>query len=596
MALLLSCREIGKVYGSLTLFEGISFSISDGDRVGLIGPNGSGKTTLLEIVAGRVSVSNGEVASRKLLRLAYVPQDPQFEEGDTVRGVLESTPMFGVHDELEREGRLNLTLGRTGFTDPGVAVETLSGGWKKRLAIARELLKAPELLILDEPTNHLDVDGIVWLEKLLKSAAFASLVVSHDRYFLENTTNSMMEINRAYPDGLFAVKASYGDFLVKKADLLHAQSKRQEALENMVRREVEWLRRGPKARTTKSKSRIDAAGRLIGELKTTNARTSTRTASFDFIATDRQTRRLVDVKGISKTLGGRELFSDLSFVLSPGVRLGLLGPNGSGKTTLLKLLAGEIQPDAGVVTRADAVKTLYFDQNRDQLDPAITLKRALAPDSDSVVYRGLPVHVHSWAARFLFRVEQLELRVGSLSGGEQARVLIARLMLQSADLLLLDEPTNDLDITTLEVLEESLIEFPGAVVLVTHDRYMLDRVSTTIVGLSPEGAEVYADCSQWEKEQSARKPVKDPAKAADSRSGGAKKKLSYTESREFDQMEARIQEAEARLGEAHAEMQNPEGSSDAATMHRRYDSMQEAQTAVDGLYARWADLEAKLVS
>jgi ATP-binding cassette subfamily F protein uup len=276
----------------------------------------------------------------------------------------------------------------------------------------------------------------------------------------------------------------------------------------------------------------------------------------------------------------------------------LLGANGSGKTTLLRILAGEMDPDSGTVERADAIKILYFDQNREQLDPAVTLRRALAPHGDSVIYRDRPIHVNGWAARFLFRTEQLELPVGNLSGGEQARVLIARLMLQPADVLLLDEPTNDLDIPTLEVLEDSLSDFPGALVLVTHDRYMLDRVSTVILGLSEDGeAALYADCAQWEQEQAGRKPARESPRAQavpDTRPEAGKKKLSYIEDREFQQMEASILEAEGRLQAAQSDLQNPEGSADARTMQKRYEALLTAQSAVDLLYARWADLEAKL--
>jgi len=320
------------------------------------------------------------------------------------------------------------------------------------------------------------------------------------------------------------------------------------------------------------------------------------TARIDFNATDRRTKRLIEARHVSKAMGGRTLFSDLSFVLSPGARLGLLGPNGSGKTTLLQLLTGEREPDAGEVARADNVRIVYFDQNREKLDPAVTLRRALAPEGDSVMYRGRTTHVAGWAARFLFRNDQLELPVGRLSGGEQARVLIARMMLDPADVLLLDEPTNNLDIPTLEVLEDSLLDFPGAIALVTHDRYLLDRVSTTIVGLDGMGnAALYAECAQWEQEMAVarRREQREPAAAAASPKAAPKKKLSYHESREWEQMEARILEAETALRRAQDEMQNPQSSADATVMRSRYEAMQAAQVRVDELYVRWAELEAK---
>ena len=338
---------------------------------------------------------------------------------------------------------------------------TLSGGWKKRLAIAEALVQNPDILLLDEPTNHLDLAGIEWLESLLERANFASVVVSHDRYFLENVTNEMVEIDRAYEDGALRVRGNYSAFLEAKEEHLHAQRNRQEALENRVHTEIEWLRRGPKARATKAKARIEKAHKMIGELAEMKTRSNTSTAQIDFSATNRQAKQLIELDEVSCAIGDRVLFEKLHFRVTSGMRVGLVGPNGSGKTTLLRLLRGDLQPIAGKIRKADPLRMVYFDQNR-ELDPDLLLRRALAPDSDAVIYQDQVIHVASWAARFLFTGEDLNRRVGKLSGGERARVLIAQLMLQPADVLLLDEPTNDLDIPTLEILEESLLEFRGA--------------------------------------------------------------------------------------------------------------------------------------
>jgi ATP-binding cassette subfamily F protein uup len=598
MALLLSCQSISKTYGAEPLFENISVGVSDGDRVGLIGPNGSGKSTLLQILAGMKEPDDGIVSIRKLVRLSYVPQETEFAAGTTVRQILEE-PLSGEGlEEQERTARLATIQGAFALPPLEAIASSLSGGWKKRLAIARGLVAQPDVVLLDEPTNHLDLEGILLLEKLVKTSEFACIFVSHDRYFLENVATDMAELSRAYPGGMFRMKGNYSEFLERKQEFLTAQSREQDALANQVRREVEWLRRGPKARTTKSKARIDAAGRLMDQLADVSARSRTSTAQIDFTASDRRTKRLVEVEGVSKSLGGNTLFRNIDLVLSPGTRIGIAGRNGTGKTTLLRLLKGELDADSGSIRRADALRIVYFDQNREQLDPDVTLRRALAPEADSIIYRDRSVHVMGWARRFLFRPEQLELPVRRLSGGERARVLIARLMLQPADLLLLDEPTNDLDIPTLEVLEESLTDFPGALALVTHDRYMLDRVSTAVLGLDGEGgAALYADYSQWEQAQTAQPKARKESPAAripDPQAAPAKKRLSYLEQREWDSMEEKILQAESSLAERQAELDAATAAGDPARLHTAYGEFLAAQQEVEALYQRWSELETKL--
>jgi ABC transport system ATP-binding/permease protein len=594
MSLLLSCNSISKSFGSRQLFRGISLGLEEGERLGLMGPNGSGKSTLLKILAGLIGPDSGAVSARRNLKVGYVPQEATFDPGLTVEQVVAAAIADRHLDDAERAAAINVAIGRAGFSGGAQPVDSLSGGWQRRLAIARELVREPDLLFLDEPTNHLDIEGILWLEKLLTGAAFASVVVSHDRYFLDNVVNDMAEINRAYPEGIFRVEGGYERFLEKKEEFLLSQASRQESLANKVRREVEWLRRGAKARTGKSRARIDEAGRLISELNEMEQRAVKGVARIDFTATDRRTKRLVSVESISKELGGRTLFRDLDFTLGPGARLGLLGLNGTGKTTLLRILAGEIAPDAGTVERADGLRIVYFDQAREKLDLSATLREGLGAHGDTVIFRDRPIHVAGWAKRFLFDAGQLDRPISSLSGGEQARVLIARLMLQPADLLLMDEPTNDLDIPTLEVLEDSLTEFPGALVLVTHDRFLLDRVSTAVLGLDGRGgAGLYADYWQWEALQLTRKPEPKAEKAAQPKSQPApgKKRLSYLEQREWEDMETRILEAEQAVETSREEVQA--SSSDPAKLRAAYERMQSAEAEVERLYARWAELEAK---
>ena len=605
---ILNGQSLRKAYGATPLFDNIAFTVSEGDQIGVVGPNGSGKSTLLEILAGNIEPDAGEVSRRKLARVGYIAQNSEFAAGDTIRSVVQQALTRIRAPQAEHEARLAETLGRAGFEDFDVHAATLSGGWRKRLAIAEALVQRPDVLLLDEPTNHLDLAGIEWLEKLLLNAPFAYVVVSHDRYFLENVAHTMVELNRMYAEGILTVRGNYSEFLEKKDEYLLAQTKRQDALENRVRTEIEWLRRGPKARTTKSKARIDSANSMIGNLAEMRSRSQTAAAGIDFSATDRKTKRLVELEGVSCTMGDQVLFDKLDFILTAGMRLGLVGPNGSGKTTLLRLLRGELQPDTGEIRRAQSLRIVYFDQNR-QLDTKLTLRRALAPDSDSVVYRDRVQHVASWAERFLFTSEQLNQPVERLSGGERARVLIAKLMLQPADLLLLDEPTNDLDIPTLEILEESLLEFPGALVLVTHDRFMLDRVSTTVLGLDGRGgAERFADYSQWNAWKNERGQKKNsgisPRSAGGSRvaadnaqpaaSGAGKKKLSYMESREYATIEQDLADAEEQLQQHRDALADPAIATDASGLQQASTAVAAAEALVDALYLRWTELEAKL--
>ncbi len=597
---ILNAQGLSKSFGAAPLFENVWFTVGEGDRIGLIGPNGSGKSTLLQILIGRMPPDSGEIAVRKLARLSYIAQESQFAPGETVRSIIQRALGAASVPRAEWEGRAAETLGRVGFDDFNQDATALSGGWRKRLVIAEALVQEPDVLLLDEPTNHLDLAGIEWLEGLLESAPFACVVVSHDRYFLENAATSVVELNRLYPEGIFRVDGNYSAFLEKKEEFLEAQAKRQEALENRVRNEIEWLRRGAKARTSKSKARIDKAQEFIRELADMDTRMRSASAKIDFSATDRKTKRLIEMRKVSFRIGERALFEDLDFIVTAGMRVGLVGPNGSGKTTLLRLLRGDLPPSTGEIRRADSLRIVHFDQNR-EIDPTLTLARALAPDSDSVIYGERVIHVASWASRFLFTAEQLNQPVSRLSGGERARILIAKLMLEPADVLLLDEPTNDLDLQTLEILEESLLEYGGALVMVTHDRYLLDRVSTVVLGLDGMGAAArFADYSQWDAWQRARKQAmaaesrrRDLTPTARTAASSAKKKLSYLEAREFAAIEQRIAEAEQALAAARGAFEDPAIACDAPRLLAAEAETIAAQKVVDDLYARWAELEQK---
>jgi len=597
--LLLSCQDVTKAFGAAPLFERLSFGVFEGDHVGVVGPNGSGKTTLLKVLAGIEPPSSGTRAARKRLRIGYVAQDPVFS-GATVGAVLREALADRGLDEHEADGRIAVAMGKAGFTDLAQATSTLSGGWKKRLAIARELLREPELLLLDEPTNHLDLDGILWLEELLPREPEAFVAVSHDRYFLEAVAGRMIELNRAFAEGLLDVDGGYRHYLEVKDAALAGQAAYQDSLRNRVRGELDWLSRKARARTRKAQARVDEAGRMQAELADLDARARSDSVAIDFAGTARRTRRLVVVEGLEKRFGDRAVVRGLDLVLSPGLRLGLVGANGSGKTTLLRLLAGLDAPDAGTVTHAPNLRVVTFDQHRARLDPALSLRRTLAPAGDSVVSEGRAIHVAGWAKRFLFRSEQLDTPVGRLSGGEQARAVIARLMLEPADVLLLDEPTNDLDIPTLEALEESLLDFPGALVLVTHDRYLLDRVSTRLLALDGRGGVVpFADYEQWERGREAEEKDETPAARASpprapAAPAGKPRRLGHFEQREWEGMETRILEAERKLDESRQAAEDPAVASDHNALRVRLEALVAAQAEVDALYARWAALEAKV--
>jgi ATP-binding cassette subfamily F protein uup len=645
----LTARNLAKTYGTRHLFSGVGLALEERERMALIGPNGSGKSTLLKILASFEDADEGTVQFRKGVRAAYVAQADVFPEGSTVLSAvtdaLHEARRAGqaphLHDDHEADLAAEQTLLRVGIGGgKGDAIEnwdqptaSLSGGQRKRLAIAREAAKEPDVLLLDEPTNHLDVEGIEWLESLLREGSFASIVVTHDRAFLESVATRIVELSHAYPQGTFSVDGQYTEFLRRKEEFLDGQAKQQQSLANTVREDLRWLGRGAQARRTKSKSRIEASYERMDQLADLRARnTPQKAAGIEFGGTGRQTLKLITARAITKDLGGKRLFTDLDLVLSPGQILGLMGPNGSGKSTLIKVLMGEMEPDAptakavkeaeaqvipgapdvGTIRRADRLRVVLFSQHRTELDPSQTLAEAMSP-SDSVIYRGRTIHINTWASKFLFHPEQLKAPVRALSGGEQARVHIARLMLEPADVLILDEPTNDLDIPSLEVLEESLEEFPGAVILVTHDRAMLSRLSTQILALDGQGgAKFFADYEQWvargkdrsaavasdDKRASGAKADTSTASASSGSSGPPaalqqKKKLSYNEQRELAQMEASIGEGEAEVKRLESEMNSPEVMAD----HRRFAEVcreiGEVQKKVAEMYARWEELEEK---
>ena len=604
MAAMIYGQQLSKAFGAKTLFKDITLGISEKDRIGVIGPNGSGKSTLLRILQGEETADQGTVMRKQHLRVAYIPQQATFDPQGTVGGVIEQAARNSGVSSDECFARAQATLGRMGFEDFDAGIDTLSGGWKKRLAIACGFVQQPDVMLLDEPTNHLDVEGMQWLEDVMVQAPWAWMTVSHDRWFLEQATNSILELNSRYPNGFFQVPGSYSEFLSKRAEYQQNQSEQAQALAGQVRREIEWLRRGPKARTTKAKFRVEKAHAMQHTLAETTARLQETKSTIEFETSGRKTKRLITLEHVSKTFGRHRLFHNLELVCSPKVTMGILGLNGSGKSTLLKVIIQAISPDEGTVKHAENLKLVYFDQHREQLDLSQTLRKALSETGHTVTYRDRTMHISAWAKRFQFTQEQLDIPVHLLSGGEQARAAIAQLMLQPADVLILDEPTNDLDIPTLEILEESLRDFPGAVVLVTHDRYMLMKVCNQFLGLDGKGHHgLFADYGQWEtwlrtqpgKEtnRTSKEKASPPAPRKQNRRSSPKK-LTYKEQKEYTGMEERIHVAEAHCDRCRAKSEDPKIASDYEQTQIAYEELNAAEQEVERLYARWAELEAKL--
>jgi len=662
--MLLVASNLAKSHGMRELFRGVSISVADGDRVGFIGPNGAGKTTLLRMIAGAEQPDDGIVRTQRGAIIVYVPQRDEFEAGATPRSAATAAAMkaASVHGDIHDAAVLGcVILGKLGFLDARMdePAERLSGGWKKRLSIACGLCEAggvPDLLLLDEPTNHLDVEGIRWLEQFLARGsndirAGACVFITHDRTFLDRVATRVVELSSAYPQGTIAAEGNYAEFLRRRAEFLQAQARAEASLANEVRIDDKWLARGPQARRTKAKGRIQESAERRDELGSIAARNTAATAGgarVDFTASGRRTRKLVTATDISKGFDGRTLFRALDLELAPGDRVGLMGPNGSGKTTLLRILCGDLEPDSGTIRFADPKpRIVVLRQQREDIPPETLLRDAICPLGDFVDFQGMTMHITAWARRFLFQDAQLLQTVANLSGGERARAHIARMMLEPADILVLDEPTNDLDISTLEVLEGAVESFHGAVVLVTHDRTMLERLARTItvIGAPDASVSVVASLDQalvaLERAERAAQAIvraertgkvrgaKVKASEGASTSAGAsegasanananvsatatasasmkatlaptpatpaapKRKLNFKEQHEMKGMDAAVASAERAMKIAEARVSDPAVAGDHVKMADACKTLEVAHTSVTALYARWQELESK---
>ncbi len=645
---LLHASSIGLAFGSRTVLDGLTLTIEEGERVGLVGVNGSGKSSLLRILARAADPDRGEVQLRRGASVTYLPQEPGFPGGATVASELEVAraplraaieahaalagrleaeadparhermlaEMAALADRVEHLGGWDTAhearrlLDRLGVKDWDRPVAELSGGARKRVAIARALLARPDLLLLDEPTNHLDADTVDWLEEELDARSGALVLVTHDRYLLDDLVDRIVEITPA--GGVTSWPGNYEAFLEQKLAAEEQSTLAEHKRQRWIAQEVAWLRRGVEARRTKSKARIQRARALLAE----KGFARPRVADFQVAPPPRLSQVVLEAHGLAKAFGGRTVLRDVDFVLQRGERVGIVGPNGAGKTTLLRLLLGELEPDAGTVVTGVRTRVAYHDQQREALDPGRTVYEAAgggAPGmagEDFVTIGDRRVGLRDYLDDLLFPAPMQRMKVGALSGGERNRLLLARLFLQGANVLVLDEPTNDLDLVTLNVLERLLLDFGGSVLLVTHDRYFLDKVATAILAVEGDGRAVrypgnfetyrtlkeQAEAARREAEAPSPRPAaqagprEPPAPPGRARRPG---RLSFKEQRELEGMEAAILAAEERKAAAEAALSDPatyqKGGEGVPALRAE---MEAAAAEAERLYARWQELES----
>jgi len=633
---LLRAADVQLSFGSRTVFQSLTLTIEEGERVGLVGVNGSGKSSLMKILAGVARADAGELQLRRGARVTYLPQEPEFAPGATVASELsvaqgplrdalatqaelirrmESTPadaqgklmeqLSTLSDKIEQLGgwdtehHAKTLLDRLGVKDWDRPVAELSGGLRKRVAIARALLTRPDMLMLDEPTNHLDADTVDWLEEELDKLPGSLLLVTHDRYFLDGLVDRIVEIQPG--EGVVSYPGNYEAYVEQKLVAQENASVAQHKRERWIAQEVAWLRKGPEARRTKSKARIDRARKLMEE----KGFQRPKVAGLQVMQAPRLGHTVIEAEDVRKSYGERNVLKGVNLLLQRGERVGLVGPNGVGKTTFLRVLLGEMPPDSGKVVIGKNTKVAYYDQTRASLDPEQTVYEAASPRGDDWVELGdQRVALRDYLDDLLFPVPMQRMKVKALSGGERNRLLLARLFLEGANVLVLDEPTNDLDIVTLNILEGLLLNFTGSVLLVTHDRYFLDKVATSILAFEGDGKVVryegnfamYRRLKEQAQARAAASPAPSAKKAepvpqAEAKQARKPGKLSYKEQRELDGMESAIEAAETRKAELEAQLVDPSVYSSASKAAEVQRELGVTAAEVERLYARWQELQ-----
>jgi ABC transport system ATP-binding/permease protein len=647
-------------FGSRTVFDGLTVTIEEGERVGLVGVNGSGKSSLMRILARAAEPDVGEVQLRRGATVTYLPQEPEFPDGATVASELEvaraplraavtehaalaarlaTEPEGPAHDRLladlavvsdrvehlggwDTAHEARQLLDRLGVKDWDRPVAELSGGARKRVAIARAILTRPDLLLLDEPTNHLDADTVDWLEDELDRHAGALLLVTHDRYFLDDLVDRIVEITPGA--GVTSYPGNYEAYLAQKLEAESLAEVAQHKRNRWISQEVAWLRRGVEARRTKSKARIQRAQALMAE----RGWRAPDVAELRVAAAPRLSHVVLEAHGVAKRFGERTVLREISFTLQKGERVGIVGPNGVGKTTFLRVLLGELPPDTGTVVAGKRTKVAYYDQQRTQLDPEATVYEAAGGSppgrtgEDYVELGEKRVALRDYLDDLLFPTTVQRMQVKALSGGERNRLLLAKLFLEGANVLVLDEPTNDLDLVTLNVLERLLLDFDGSVLLVTHDRYFLDKVATAILAFEGDGKavrypgnyETYRTLKDQAEAAARAEAAEDgrggargstgagrPERGAGAGSRGAAPaerqrkpgKLSFKEQRELEGMEAAILAAEEKKAALETTLGDPATyQKDGAAVPAMKAELDQVSADVERLYARWQELEA----
>lgn len=593
MSNLITLDSVSHQLGNKLLFDQLKLNINSNQRIGIIGPNGSGKSTLLKIIAGEIAADEGRVIQSNDCRLAYLPQIADFPETGQILSIATSE-LLSNFSETEASVQASKYLTQVGFENLEQDIAELSGGWQKRLSIAIALAKEANLLLLDEPTNHLDLDGLLWLEDFLKKSKFAWLTISHDRYFLERTAQEVLEVAPYYEQGVFQASGNYTKFTEQRRKFFKQQEEAIASLKNKHRTEKEWMSKNPQGRRTKANYRIKAFHELSAELKNRYALVPKKQAKIGFSESSQQSKILLELINVSFAYEKQKILDKFSIKIKNNARIGILGKNGQGKSTLLKILAGQLKPDAGKVKSVPNLKIVYFDQLRKQIDPNKTLGYILADGSDQVIYQDKAIHIVSWGLRFGFEREELDKEVKELSGGEQARLLLSILVKQEADLLVLDEPGNDLDISMLETLEEAIDSFTGAVLLVSHDRFLISRVCRDFWGYSVNQKNDlqlinFASYEQWQNQLNSKQQHV-PNNNSETNTAVASKNT-YQERKELAKVERQIQKAEeelTKLQEKAAQEEifaNPEKSIEIAK------EIKESNLKIEELYERWEELE-----